>query len=152
MPSYAFFCPTNLNVIQIGDSLNNVQEQCGFGTLSEVKQDNVAIPQEWAYYKKLNANDAGTIKLSFIINSNKIININVNGISVSRTALCGAQITVGQSSDQLKASCGDPTILSASSADKSSTPQGPPQQKLSFSEAPQSELIFENGKLIKINR
>src|SRR3990167_2719216 len=49
--SFAFFCPTNFNQINFGDTLETVKNACGAPAKEEtttVESDNV--PQEWSYF------------------------------------------------------------------------------------------------------
>src|SRR5690606_3368063 len=87
--SYAFFCPTNFNQINFGNTQAQVEQLCGTPAKQETK--DVAIepptPQEWSYYIPrtyiLSATNQSqmSLKTQFTFDKDgKVINISVNGL------------------------------------------------------------------------
>ncbi len=93
--SFGFFCPTNFNQINVGDSPDQVIQQCGKpDNRVDSKKANDNVPQQWSYYipQTVSTNTAhyekDTLKTSLTFDQNdKEINISVNGIGVGSTTV-----------------------------------------------------------------
>ena len=165
--SYAFFCPTNFNQINVGDSIDQVTTQCGKPTTQETKEQAGEVAQEWSYYISQTVATAttdqaqGTLKTQITFDaSGKAVNISVNGIGVGSTTVCGqTTIQLGDTREAIKAACGDPVFIRKQ--DTTTPPSGPqqptntlgqpqPSTKITtftYSSNPPVTLTFENGKL-----
>jgi hypothetical protein len=157
--SYAFFCPTNFNQINIGDSIQTVEQQCGAPAKTEKADAPDNQPQEWNYYlqQPMNVNTMpqaeqamGSIKTSFAFDGEgKLINITVNGVGVAGTTACGSKISLGDSRKSVESSCGKPSIISKQSS--TGTPNVVEKQiENTYSSSPPVTLIFRDGKLAEI--
>lgn len=157
--SFAFFCPTNFNQIDFGDSIAQVTETCGKPDVqNEVSQATDNVPQEWSYFIPQNVTsialspaEQGTLKTQVTFDANgKAININVNGVGVGSSPICGGRmIQLGDTRENIKAACGDPSFVN-----KQTTPVGGgaplPDVKITtfiYNVNPPVKLIFENGIL-----
>src|SRR3990167_9584669 len=118
--SFAIFCPTNFTQINYGDTIDQVIQQCGQpDSQKESTQTNDNAPQEWNYYisqtvsmNALQPSTTGTLKTTVTFDNNgKAINISVNGIGVGSSAICGQQIQLGDTRDNVKAACGKPAFI-----------------------------------------
>lgn len=153
--TYAFFCPSNFNQIDIGYSQQQIDELCGkptFVTETE-KQPEDNLPQEWTYFVKeaqmLGTQTPGSIKATIAFDQKgEAINISVNGLSVNTTNLCGKTILIGTKRDILKKACGTPAYINK--AQNSSNTQPPTKQmEYRYDGTPPVVLIFENGVLVE---
>ncbi|OGT35915.1 MAG: hypothetical protein A3F11_03980 [Gammaproteobacteria bacterium RIFCSPHIGHO2_12_FULL_37_14] len=158
--TYAFFCPNNFNQINFGDTIEQIQQQCGSPAKQDTKEitPDIPVPQEWNYYVPrtytLSATNQpqSTLKTQFTFDSSgKAINISVNGLGVPSTNVCnGIVIALGATQDAVKAACGNPTFVNK--PPPSSTPTGtpPPKKKMTeftYNTNPPVILVFENGIL-----
>lgn len=155
--SYAFFCPTNFNQINFGDTTDQVKTSCGKPDKEEKKDAEASVPQEWTYYVPQTVSMGtsqqaqGTLKTSVAFDKDgKAINISVNGLGVGESTICGVPIQLGSTKDQIKTACGDPSSVVKQSNDASGN-QEPPKQIVTFTynSTPPQKLIFENDKLVK---
>lgn len=156
--TFGFLCPNNFNQINFGDTITQVQSQCGTPTKQETKEvaSEAPVPQEWSYYIPrtyvLSATNQPqmTLKTQIVFDdTGKAINISVNGLSVPSTTVCGNTIQVGSSQDAIKAACGDPGFVNKQQPTSSS---GAQTQKIKITELtyatiPPVTLVFENGIL-----
>lgn len=116
---YAFFCPTNFNLVQIGDSLDHVLQQCGKPDKRIDETKKPEGPQEWTFYTPQEVttpslySTTGSLKTQMTFdNSGKIINISVNGIGVGATTICGGyNVQLGDDREQVKRACGEPSFI-----------------------------------------
>lgn len=156
--SFAFFCPTNFNQIEMGMNIAQVTQICGKpAAQKESLKKNENIPQEWTYYVPqtvvmTNSQPAnGTLKTTMAFDSSgKAINISVNGVGVGSTTICGNTISLGDSRDSIKASCGEPALNNKQDQGLDSAGSGPPPTKIvefTYTSTPPAVLIFENGVL-----
>src|SRR3990167_1250824 len=79
--SSAFFCPTNFNQIEIGDSLEQVTQSCGKPDKQEEREVKKEGAQEWSYFiPQAVATDSmattqGTLKTQIAFDSDgKVVN------------------------------------------------------------------------------
>lgn len=157
--SYAFFCPKNFNLIEFGDTLAHVEQQCGAPDKKVIKDTPDNQPQEWSYFLQENStgpgfkpDTKGTLKTSIAFDATgKSINISVNGVGVGSTNNCGQPVSVGDSRIAVEAACGKPTLIT-----KQDQPAGIPtkpgditdkQVDITYDSTPPVTLIFEGGKL-----
>lgn len=154
--SFAFFCPTNFKLIDFGDTIDQVTQQCGKpNTQTETNQSADNAPQEWQYYvpQTVAMSDTtqvqGTLKTSFSFDQNgKVINISVNGIGVGSTTICGNNIQLGDTKDTVKAACGQASFINKSNNGSGLTPEGVIKvTTFNYQTTPPMTLIFENGIL-----
>jgi len=154
--SYAFFCPTNFNQINLGYSIEQIQQTCGKPDRIETKEVEPLVPQEWNYYipqsVMLSANQLGqgTLKTSVAFDKNgKAINISVNGIGVGATTICNNRnIQLGDTREAIKTACGEPSFITRQSNPDTGTPPKKIQVTTFFyNSTPPQQLIFKDGKL-----
>lgn len=155
--AFAFFCPTNFNQINFGDSIEEVTKQCGRPAKEETKTAEQKVPQEWNYYiaQTIEAGGSspmqGTLKTSVAFDKDgKAINISANGIGVGETAICGNPIQLGSTMEQVKAACGEPSFINKQQP--SSAAPTPPTDadkitELTYLSNPPTVLVFEGGLL-----
>lgn len=155
--AFALFCPNNFNQINIGDTIEQINSQCGkpdFQKSEKVEDDNG--PQEWNFYVNPSANPGykaptatygqqASLQMTIAMNEGKVVNITVNGMSLASTTICGGSVTVGDSKDKVKKACGTPKFVNKSSVGN----DAPAVKKTTYkyNSNPPVELIFENGKL-----
>lgn len=150
LSSFAFLCPNNFNQIDFGNSVQQVEQQCGKADKQSTKEVAEEGPQEWNYYVPqtvlLNNNQpaSGTLKTTVTFDqAGKAINISVNGIGVGNSTICGSGIQLGNTREMIKAACGDPnTITKDTSSDNA-------QKKQTITELTYGStiLVFKNGLL-----
>lgn len=154
--SYAFFCPTNFNQINFGDTMDQVQTACGKPDKEETKMVEAPGPQEWTYLipqtVALSANQLGqgTLKTTVTFDKDgKAINISVNGLGVGASSICGGSIQLGDSRDAVKSVCGEPKFINKQNSPDAISTQPPPKKvtTYTYSTNPPQSLIFEDGKL-----
>lgn len=152
--SYAFFCPNNFNQIDFGFTTEQVIAQCGKPDKEESKDVTPEGPQEWNYYipqtvatTGINQQKQGTLKTQMTFDSEgKAINISVNGIGVGSTTICGVPVQLGDTRDQIKSACGDPTLVN----NQFTSQNAPKPKKVSiytYNSNPPGVLTFEDGIL-----
>ena len=148
---FAFFCPGNFNQIQIGDTMAQVQAQCGSPAQQETSEKRSEGPQEWNYYITQTVGTSsmsqtqGTLKTQVTFDgSGKAINISVNGIGVGSTALCGSMIQLGDTQNKVKSACGAPSLVNKQSPEEQSTSK---ITSFIYNTNPPVTLMFENGVL-----
>ena len=149
----AMFCPNNFNQINIGDTIEQVQQQCGKpDTEQKVKAEDNG-PQEWNFYvhpqmkkyteMRTNSGAEASVKMAIALNGGKVVNITINGMSLAATTICGPSVTVGDTAKSVKNACGDPVFVN-----KSSTTEKPPEViEYKYSGNTPATLVFEGGKL-----
>ncbi|OGT37291.1 MAG: hypothetical protein A3F12_05640 [Gammaproteobacteria bacterium RIFCSPHIGHO2_12_FULL_38_14] len=149
--TYAIKCPTNFNQINVGNTPEQVEKQCGKADKQETKEVKPKAPQEWNYFvnKSFATSNAtaqqSTIKVQVVFDADgKVINISVNGLGTGSTTLCGSEIKNGMTEDAIKSACGDPTFIN-----KQQAGEGKPATKVlewTYNTRPPVKLIFENGE------
>ena len=157
---FAIFCPTNFKQIEIGNTMNEVLEQCGKpDKQEEVKKANENVPQEWTYYAPQNYTTTGptiqpqgSIKNQIAFDSEgRVVNITTNGYGIGVVPMCGINIQVGDTRDKIKAACGSPVFASRQETptDGSAPPPDLIITTFTYNTSPPTKLIFQNGKLIE---
>jgi hypothetical protein len=156
--SYGFFCPKNFNVINFGDTLATVQQQCGSPDSKLVTDAPDNEPQEWNYFLSqpssvgIASAAQGTLKTSMAFDGNgKLINISVNGIGVASINNCGSAISLGDTRDKVEAACGKSSFITKQSqsnnANASKDDESNKAVELTYNSTPPVTLVFVAGKL-----
>ena len=147
--AYALLCPNNFNTILIGDSLDKVVSRCGEPTAKATQDIEPPVPQQWSYLIPqtvsggINSTMQGTLPVMITFDDKgKAININVNGIGVGATTICGGNITLGNTIDAVKSACGKPTFINKQAPDSNQ----PKEQETIYTYG-KTQLIFKNNLL-----
>lgn len=143
---FALFCPNNFNIINIGDSIDKVKQQCGDPAEETSKQVKAPTPQQWDYYLQPQANFA-SMKASIVFRDDKVINISINGAGISKSNICNKPVQTGDTMKQVKEACGDPYFITESSPASDAAPPKEMTEWL-YNSTPATTLVFENGALI----
>lgn len=154
---FAWICPNNFNQIVAGDSIEQVNIQCGKPASETQTEKTPSVPQEWTYYVTLNQSQYQTpgaamaqssagasVKMTIAFVKDKAVNISTQAMSLSSTSICGATISVGDSTKSIEAACGKPSFIQKQEAENAK-----PLEiiEYKYNTAPPNTLIFENGKL-----
>ncbi len=154
LPSFAFFCPTNFNQIEMGMTLDQVSSTCGKPTsIKEVTKENDNVPQEWVYFVPQSVGVSafqqtqGTLKTSIAFDADgKAVNISVNGLGVGSSTICGGQqIQLGDTRDTIGKACGDPGFKNKAENNNPPTKE----THVTYDTNPPMTLIFRNGLLME---
>lgn len=155
---YAFFCPNNFNQVNIGDSIESVEAACGKPAKITKKDPPDNTPQEWSYFVpqsglSTNANPSrATIKtvISFDGTGNAA-NISMNNVSTGSARLCGTNIKIGMSRQDVESACGKPGFINKQAENKAQTDEKDNDAnkiiEYLYTSTPPMTLIFEKGKL-----
>ena len=142
--TFAMFCPNSFSSINVGDTLEQVQQQCGKPTSEESKEVTPpGLPQEWGFFIAPPGAPT-TLKITVAFDQDKAINISVNGQSMQTTTICGAAITVGDTAASVKSACGKPNYINQSQEQQSASSNQTKVTELKYGAV---TLVFENGKL-----
>jgi len=152
----AMFCPNNFNQINIGDSIAQVEQQCGKPDFQKKLQPEDNGPQEWSFYVhpqmkkyteiRTNSGAEASVKMTVAFNEGKAINITVNSMSLATTTVCGPAVSVGDSAKSVKSACGEPVFIAKN--DQPANAQKPPESiEYKYSSSPPVILIFVGGQL-----
>ncbi len=154
---FAFFCPSNFNQINVGDTIAQVIQQCGKpDSQNDTKKTDENVPQQWDYYVPQTvatsgmAAAQGTLRTQITFDANgNAINISVNGIGVGSSSICGnTNISLGDNRDKVKAACGKPVFINKQSvAEGGEKPPATNITTMIFNGNTPVKLIFENGVL-----
>lgn len=157
--SYAFFCPTNFNQIDFGNSPEQVAAQCGKPDKEEKKEVDPDVPQEWSYFvpqtvamgPNPSQQGQGSLKTSITFDKDgKAINLSVNGIGVGASTVCGSNIQLGDTRDAIKAACGEPSFINKQQTNASNAANKAEAKKVviyTYNVNPPVTLTFEDGVL-----
>src|SRR5437879_1136102 len=117
----ALLCPKNFNQINIGDSIAQVQQQCGKPDSEKKLQAEDNGPQEWSFYVRpqmkryteirTNSGAEASVKMNVAFNQGKVINVTVNSMSLATTTICGPAVSVGDTAKSVKTACGTPVFI-----------------------------------------
>ncbi|HSW69358.1 MAG TPA: DUF2845 domain-containing protein [Gammaproteobacteria bacterium] len=151
----AMFCPTNFNQINLGDTIPQVEQQCGKPDGIKNSKGEDKGPQEWNFYvhpemkkytqMRTNSGAEASVKMSVAFVNQKVVNISANGMSLASTTLCGKSVTVGDDMKSVKEACGDPAFMNKNSQNSNEKPDEIVEYK--YNSTPPIVLVFENGKL-----
>jgi hypothetical protein len=115
IPASAMFCPSGFNQINIGDTIDQVQQACGMSASTTTSDSSEDKPQEWTYYVKEQPTDQTTLRMTVAFTSGAVTNMSVNGIGVSNTQICGGNtVQTGDTQKSVKTACGDPAFIAQS--------------------------------------
>jgi len=153
--SYAMFCPTNFNLVSLGDSIDSVKEKCGKPDSEKTKEMPKPEPQEWTYFTTQTVSTGtsyqatGTLKTTVTFDKDdKAINISVNGIGVGESTICGTPIQLNNSRDQVKAACGEPSFINKQGVDATGgTDKKDVVTEYTYNANPPFTFIFTNSVL-----
>jgi len=147
--AYALFCPNNFNQINLGDSIDQVTQECGKPDIQDTKDTSASGPQQWIYYIKPDPTrpKANTLQVTIAFDaSGKASNVGVNGTSLVTSKICnGNSVHLGDTTDQVKAACGAPAIVNTSGGSTSVPPTT--ISTFTYQTNPPTILTFTNGKL-----
>lgn len=157
---FAFFCPTNFQQINLGDTMVKVLELCGKPETQISKPKEEPVPQEWIYYlpqtvsNSMNNTVQGTLKTTVSFDAaGNAINLSVNGIGVGGTDICGTNIQLGSNIKEVEKACGKPLMINKASPPD--IPEGllaPTKNEITefiYRTNPPISLIFENAVLVE---
>lgn len=146
-PTYAMMCPSNFNMINDGDSLTQVKQQCGPPSSEKEIDTSDDAPQEWNYYVVLNPSNPATIKTTVAFVGGKVTNMSVNGTSIGNSSICaGKTVKIGDSQDMVKNACGNPEFINKGTGSDAATTKKMTEITYSTS-ATTVTLTFINGRL-----
>jgi len=145
--AFAWFCPNNFNLIQLGDSIDKIKTECGKPLAETSSKQDPKTPQEWRYYVAVNPPNPATVQMSVVFSASGVVNnITVNAMSLASTSLCGGTISVGNTMQAVKAACGTPPFIN-----KGQAAQGNDKpivvNELTYGGPPPNTLVFESGIL-----
>ena len=154
----AFFCPNNFNQVQIGDSIESVEAACGKPAKISKKDPPDNTPQEWSYFvpqsglsNNANPNRATIKTIISFDGTGKAANITMNNISTGSARLCGTNIKVGMSRQDVESACGKPGFVNKQAQPKAQTEEKENDAnkiiEYLYTSTPPVTLIFEKGKL-----
>ncbi len=157
---FAMFCPKSFNQINLGDTIEQVEQQCGKPDFIKKTQGEDNGPQEWNFYAhpqmkkstemRTNSGAEASVKVAVAMNDGKVVNISANGMSLAATTICGGKsITVGDTAKTVKNACGEPVFINKSSIPNKQKPDEIIEYK--YSSTPAVVLTFVNGKLTERN-
>lgn len=146
--AFAMFCPNGFNSINLGDSLEQVEEQCGKPDSQKGHESKKNLPQEWNYYVQMVKGQNGSIKMVIAFKNSKVINMSVNGVGLTNTSICnGTPINLNSTQEQVKKACGEPVFINQSEGGESSDSKPDLITEWKYNSNPPITLIFTNGKL-----
>lgn len=161
-------CPSNFNLIQIGDSIQQVMTTCCAPTSQKKYKAEVPIPQKWTYYVTAPPNPSnttqGSVEMTVTFDeTGKVTNITVNAQSLATTN-CGSaptnyfganmpnSIQVGVDTlESVKKACGTAKFITKG-VPQENTPSTPEIAELQYAGPPSVILKFEDGKLTEIQK
>lgn len=158
--SFAFFCPNNFNQINIGDTIQSVEAACGKPAKITKKDAPDNSPQEWNYYVQQTgmsvdaSSERASIKTNIAFdNKGKAVNITMNNISTGSAKMCGTNIKIGMTREQVEAACGKPGFVNKQTqenAPQENNNENKDANKLIeylYNSTPPVTLVFQDGKL-----
>ncbi len=156
LSTYAWMCPANFNQVGVGDSVEQVKQQCGTPVSEKTEMREPNGPQEWKYFilvsqpyqltytPGFNAPPRATIRMTVTFVNDRAINIMVEEQSLTSTSICGPTVSTGDSQKSVERSCGKPTFIQKQN---DSTTKPIPTTELIYNSAPPNTFIFEYGRL-----
>lgn len=170
--AFAIFCPTNFSNIDLGNTIQQVQEVCGTPTSVNQYQKTKMSNQIWNYYIRAPGLNQNMAKMSVLFRNDEVMNIHlhynseicpllltkkngqvvppfciksINDEDVASTNLCGGFIQVGNNAQAVQYACGQPAVIQAVPGTET---QPVDVTELHYDGPPKATLIFENGQLI----
>jgi len=155
--AFAFYCPTNFNQIDMGNTQQQIEDACGkpANVVETTKAPEDNSPQEWSYFvpqnPKLGSAIPGNIKATIAFDSKgKVINMTINGLSVATANFCSNTVVkIGTSRDVVQKSCGQPAYVGKGFNPGAPEPQPRKLVEYRYDSNPPATLVFENGVLIE---
>lgn len=154
---FAFTCPTNFSIINVGDSIESVTQKCGKPVSEKKEEKEKPQPQEWTYFQtetvatNTTYSSTGTLKVSVTFDKDdKAINISVNGIGVGASSICGNPIQLGDSREKVKSTCGKPSFVNKQTGDENKSEDKDTIIEYTYKGSSQNVLVFTNGKLTDV--
>jgi len=154
LSGFAFFCPTNFNQINMGDSIETVTTVCGKPDAQEERDEKPTNPQEWSYYltqatpTTFPSVPTPTQKTTFAFDDKGIlVNITVGGLGTGSTSLCGPLVQLGDNIERVTAACGKPSFVQSQDASLNEQPSIRVTEFTYMKANPPTKLIFRNGAL-----
>lgn len=148
-PTWAMFCPNSFNQIELGNNLDTIKQQCGAPDSEKKSTEEPSVPQEWDYFLQVSPPQTGTLKMSISFVEDKVVNMSVNGIGVSSTAICkGNAIGLKSTMEEITKRCGKPAFVQKADA----TSDIPPTlvNVWTYNSVPPVTMTFKNGKLTSV--
>ncbi|MCE3238073.1 MAG: hypothetical protein K0R24_1054 [Gammaproteobacteria bacterium] len=161
-------CPGNFNLIQIGDSIQQIIATCCAPTSQKKYKAEAPVPQIWTYYVTAPPNPANTTqgsqKMTVTFDeTGKVMNITVGAYSLATTN-CGNAITnyfgvnmpnsiqVGVDTlESVKKACGTAKFVEKQAGQENAS-LAPEIAELQYAGPPPVTLKFEEGKLTEIKK
>lgn len=148
--TFAMFCPSGFNAVNIGDTIDQVIASCGKPDLKKSSKETPPHAQEWNYYVKPDPTQPTTLKMTFAFDSSgKVMNITVNGQTLTSSTICGGTVNIGDSLDSVKSSCGSPAFTNQGTEEsqKEASSKAVEITEFTYNTTPKTVYIFEGGKL-----
>ncbi len=145
--TYAWMCPSGFNIINPGDTLDQVKAKCGKPPFEKKISQPADVPQEWGYYVPVNPPNPATIKMSVVFTQGKVVNITINAMSLVSSSVCGPTISVGDSMEAVKTACKAPMFINKGTPQPGQAPAAEITQIKYNTSSPPDTLIFVNGIL-----
>ncbi len=160
-------CPSSFNLIQIGNSLDQILKTCCAPTARNTYQKAMPVPQKWSYNITAPANPVNSVQGSVELivtfdETEKVTNISVNAQSLTTTN-CGNSpttsfavntpnsIQIGSSMEEVKTACGTAKFVQRGEP-QTNNQTAPIITELQYSGPPPVTLKFVNGSLTEINK
>jgi len=150
--AHAFFCPTNLQMINFGDSIEQVTQQCGKpNTEKKIQPNPDDATQEWVFNKS-----DGTAQVRMMFTKQQITSITQNGMPIASTNACGSAIGLNETMDNVKRLCPAPTLINGGNSNNPQPTNAADDSKdfstgtveLGYNSSPAVTLVFIDGKLV----
>lgn len=132
--------------------MEQVIATCGKPNQQTTKEVKPQGPQVWNYFvsQTVSGNGLsplqGTLKMQITFDeSGKAININVNGIGVGGTGICGRNIGLQNTLQQVKTACGAPAFINQESPGTGA--ESSKETSFTYQSNPPVTLIFKDGVL-----
>lgn len=160
-------CPSNFNLIQIGNSLDQVLKTCCAPISRKTHKAEAPVPQKWSYTITPPPNPGGAVQGSTDLivtfdQTEKVANIKVNAQSLTATS-CGKTSTVsfdvnqpnmiqiGDTMQTVQTTCGKPLFIEKGVPQTDNQPTSTITE-LQYAGPPPVTLYFENNVLTKIEK
>lgn len=156
--SYGFMCPSTFNQVNMGDTIAQVEQQCGKADIVTKTDMPNNQPQQWDYYLQASSTSnnmftqeqtAGTLKTTFAFDAaGKLVNISVNGTGVGTSSNCGTPVSIGDTRQSVEAACGKPSFINSQTPPAAADDNDANKQiEWTYNSTPPVTLIFREGKL-----
>jgi len=160
-------CPSNFNLIQIGNSLDQILKTCCAPIARNTHQAELPVPQKWSYNVAPPPNPTNAVQGSVELivtfdETKKVTNLTVNMQSLTQTN-CGNSpttsftqttvntIQIGDTMATVKKACGAAKFIQRGEP-QSNNQIAPTITELQYTGPPPVTLMFENGILKEIKK